>query len=139
MLQPEIGLFNVELTSAGTADPVLGPAAPLVGCLQWHHASVTRLPPGAAVLAANAACPVQAMRVGPAAWGVQFHPEVDADTVADWGAVPDYVVDLEAALGREGRRRFEAEARAGLPRLTATAGRLYRAFMAQAAAARVPA
>ena len=137
MTAAEIGLFEVALTVSGQADPVLGPAAPLANCLQWHHAAVTRPPPGAVVLADNAACPVQAMRVGSRAWGVQFHPEVDASTAADWGAVPDYAADLDAALGPEGRQQFEAACRAGLPHFEATAQRLYTAFTAQAAMARM--
>ena len=139
MLAPEIGLCEVALTAAGLADPVLGPAAPLGPCVQWHYAAVTRLPPGAVVLAENAACAVQAMRLGRVAWGVQFHPEVDAETVADWAAVPDYVADLEEALGANGRQRFEDATRAALPRFAATAQRLFDAFIAEAVAATVPA
>ena len=138
MHAPEIGLCEVALTPEGLADPVLGPAAPLGLCLQWHYAAVTQMPPGAVLLAGNAACPVQAMRVGRMAWGVQFHPEVDADTVADWGAVPEYVADLDAALGTDGRRQFEDATRARLHCFEATARRLFDAFVAQAVAAAIP-
>jgi GMP synthase (glutamine-hydrolysing) len=36
------------------------------------------------VLATSDRCANQAFRLGPAAWGVQFHPEVLADITADW-------------------------------------------------------
>lgn len=137
MRAPEIGVGRVALTPEGLRDPVLGGALGSVAppVLQWHHAEVARLPDGAVTLASNPACPVQAMRVGRAAWGVQFHPEVDARTLADWRAMPDYAADLNGSLGQAGRLRFEAEVDAATPGFERTARRLYDAFMAQAAGA----
>jgi GMP synthase (glutamine-hydrolysing) len=42
---------------------------------------VLALPAGAVRLAESDLDPVQAFSAGPRAWGVQFHPEFDADTV----------------------------------------------------------
>lgn len=44
-----------------------------------HTQSVVQLPPGAKVLAANADEPHHAFSIGACAWGVQFHPEFDAE------------------------------------------------------------
>ncbi|WP_348626360.1 hypothetical protein [Aminobacter sp. AP02] len=41
--------------------------------LQWHGAEVSVLPDGSEILAANMACPNQAMRVGRRAYGFQCH------------------------------------------------------------------
>jgi GMP synthase (glutamine-hydrolysing) len=46
-----------------------------------HVDSVTRLPPGAEVLATTALDPVAAFRVGHRVRAVQFHPELDADVM----------------------------------------------------------
>lgn len=51
----------------------------------WNNDVVTALPPGAVELARTPAG-TQAMRLGGAVWGVQFHPEVDAETVRPWAA-----------------------------------------------------
>jgi hypothetical protein len=67
--------------------------------IQWHHDEITELPVGAVLLAASSGYPVQAFRVGPAAWGVQFHPEVDLATFADWVATSGPVL---AARGLDG-------------------------------------
>lgn len=101
MAAPEVGLTTVDLTLDGRADPVFAGFPERVDCFQWHGAEVTRLPEGAVVLAANAACPTQAIRWGRHAYGFQYHCEITASTVADWEAIPEYKASLEAALGRE--------------------------------------
>ncbi len=61
---------------AGLPDPAAGPS--------MHADAVVELPPGAVWLASSETYPYQAFRVGEAAWGVQFHPEVSAATFAAW-------------------------------------------------------
>lgn len=138
MSRPEVGMGYVELTNAGQRDRVTWRLLRLHPALHWHHAEVTRLPDGAVVLARNKASEVQAMRVGHKAWGVQFHPEVDGPTLADWRATPDYAEELERTLGSDGRARFDAAADARAPELRAYAQRLFGAFLGQAAAAPRP-
>jgi GMP synthase-like glutamine amidotransferase len=76
---PEIGWVEVERSAP---DPLLtGVDSPFV-TLQWHDYSFT-LPPGAMSVAARPDGE-QVFRVGPCAWGTQFHPEVDAELVALW-------------------------------------------------------
>ena len=83
MSEPEIGWYEIEITSAGAADPVLGPLAPSVELFEWHHYAA-RLPPGAVELARTPAC-VQAFRVdGKPAWGLQFHAEVTRENLFSW-------------------------------------------------------
>jgi len=71
----EIGWMEIE-----SSDHVLVPAGPW---LQWHR-DTFRSPPGATVLAHSPAGP-QAYVVG-RSLGVQFHPEVTPEIVADWVA-----------------------------------------------------
>lgn len=96
MLHPEIGVMDVGLTAAGEHDPLLSALPPNFPALQWHGAEVARLPVGTVALATNAHCAVQAMRVGPAAWGLQFHIEASAPVVAEWATVPEYRAALAA-------------------------------------------
>jgi GMP synthase-like glutamine amidotransferase len=90
--QPEIGWHPVELTPAGAEDPLLGPLAPSFEAFQWHSYEFP-LPPGAVALARSEVC-LQAARVGPAAWAIQFHPEVSAADARDW--IEDYRSDPDA-------------------------------------------
>ena len=101
MARPEVGMGTVSLTAAGLDDPLLAGFPATVETFQWHGAEVSRLPDGAVVLAANEACPVQAMRWGRHAYGFQYHVEITATTVADWQAIPEYAASLDAALGVE--------------------------------------
>ncbi len=61
-----------------------------------HRESVLRLPPGAVLLGGNRADPHQAFRVGECAWGVQFHPEFDAEVMRG------YLAGRRAELIEEG-------------------------------------
>ena len=83
MPEPEIGWYEIEVTDAGAADPVLGPLAPSVELFEWHH-YVAPLPPGATELARTPLC-VQAFRIdGKPAWGLQFHAEVTRESLWGW-------------------------------------------------------
>ena len=81
--EPEIGWYDIEITEAGAADPVIGPLAPSVELFEWHH-YIAPLPPGAVELARTPAC-VQAFRIeGKPAWGLQFHAEVTRENLWSW-------------------------------------------------------
>lgn len=78
----EKGLVEIGLTAAGAADPLFAGIDGSFRAFQWHNDSFA-LPSGALHLAASKVCPGQAFRIGNA-WGVQFHPEVDAAIIAAW-------------------------------------------------------
>lgn len=77
----EIGTVQVALAAAARDDELLGefPGALLVQ--SSHLESVLELPPDATRLATTKLDPNHAFRIGRSAWGVQFHPEFDADIV----------------------------------------------------------
>jgi GMP synthase-like glutamine amidotransferase len=112
--EPEVGLGRVELTAAGRADPVLGPAADGTGCLpvvHWHGDTFD-MPPGAARLASSDRYPNQAFRAGPRAYGLQFHVEVDRALAEGWG--PHLPSGVE--LGEPGRAEVQRAGRSVLER-----------------------
>jgi GMP synthase (glutamine-hydrolysing) len=84
---PEIGWLEVERLPAGDADPVAGSLPDRFTAFQWHSYAC-RLPAGAVELARSPVCP-QAFVLGGSAWGVQFHPEVDAPTLDGWLRLPE--------------------------------------------------
>ncbi|MDR3515776.1 MAG: type 1 glutamine amidotransferase [Azospirillaceae bacterium] len=79
----EVGFGTVTLTTDARDDPVFGVLGAVEPVLHWHYDTFD-LPPGARLLARGAACENQAFRIGGNIYGVQFHPEVDADLVAAW-------------------------------------------------------
>ena len=113
---PEVGWFQIELTSAGADDPVLGTLPRRTEAFQWHHYTY-ELPDRAEELARSDAA-TQAFRLG-RAWGIQFHAEATLAMVEDWlREDPDDVTDPErlreqtreriATWNDHGRRLCEA-------------------------------
>jgi GMP synthase (glutamine-hydrolysing) len=90
---PEIGWYPLQLTDAGRADPVLQALAPEAPVFQWHGHTFD-LPPGAVQLARTGTCEQQAFRWGRHAYGLQFHPEVDARLIGRWLQHPGYAQEL---------------------------------------------
>ncbi|WP_351231419.1 type 1 glutamine amidotransferase [Streptomyces sp. NPDC002133] len=76
----EIGAGTVTLTPAASNDPLLTGLNPALPVFHWHQDTFT-LPAGARLLASSTRYAHQAFRVGPTAWGLQFHIEVDAAAI----------------------------------------------------------
>ena len=53
--------------------------------VQWHEDAIVDLPPGAVLLASSSRYAHQAFRLGPCAWGRQFHIETPPEMVRRWG------------------------------------------------------
>ena len=82
----ELGSLPVALTEEGCRDPLFAGMPVEFDTFQWHHDSFD-IPDGGVLLASSTACPHQAFRVGSAAWGTQFHPEVTERIIRDWCAL----------------------------------------------------
>jgi GMP synthase (glutamine-hydrolysing) len=83
----EIGWAPVHLTDAGSADPLFQGIASPTTFFHWHGDTFD-LPEGAEWLAYSAKCRHQAFRHGKNVYGLQFHPEVSAEMIADWSTQP---------------------------------------------------
>lgn len=90
--EPEIGWFEVEVTSDGAEDPLLAGLEPRFEAFEWHSYECNP-PPGALTLARTPVCG-QAFRFGPSAWGIQFHAEVTPQIVDGW--IDGYRADSDA-------------------------------------------
>lgn len=81
---PEMGWYDITLTSAGRED-VLFAGQPWSGPqFQWHHWEVTTLPQDAKPLATSERCNIQAWAKGINTYAVQFHPECARETITAW-------------------------------------------------------
>jgi GMP synthase (glutamine-hydrolysing) len=76
----EIGTVPIDKTPEGRIDPLLSALADRFLAHESHSESVVRLPPDATPLAFSTLSAHQAFR-SRRAWGVQFHPEFDADVM----------------------------------------------------------
>jgi len=78
--RPEIGWGTVQLEPGAADDPLFSELTGELAVLHWHGETFD-LPAGAVHLASSAGYPNQAFRLGPRAWGLQFHLEVDLAAV----------------------------------------------------------
>jgi GMP synthase (glutamine-hydrolysing) len=76
---PEIGTVPVTLSHEAARDPLFASLPPVFAAHVTHSQTASVLPPGSAVLATSDHDRHQAFRLGRHAWGVQFHPEFDAE------------------------------------------------------------
>lgn len=80
----EVGTFTIRLRPESRTDRLLAHLPREFPAHTTHTQSVLTLPHGAVLLAENAFEPHHAFRVGPNAWGVQFHPEYDSRIMRDY-------------------------------------------------------
>jgi len=126
---PEIGVLEIELTEEGKADPLFQGTANKQQCLQWHSVRVAQAPEGAVILAKSDVCSVQAMRIGSNAWSMQYHVEIEPDTVDNWGAVPAYAEALRTTLGEGALPTLKADTDANMNQCLSCARQIYQNFM----------
>ena len=129
----QMGVLPIGLRRAAAADRLLGRLTEHRSprSVQWNDDVVVRMPPGAQLLAATPEGVPQALRLGDAAWGVQFHPEVDAAIVTAWAEEHGPATPVQAAA------LVDIAARAAVTEAT---GRVLAAAFASVAAgpARLP-
>lgn len=120
---------EVERLPAGADDALLAGVGPTVRALHWNE-DAFELPDGATELLSRAGEGCEAFRFGPRAWGIQFHPEIDADALEGWY--------LSGADELREAGLSEAEARAAdalhLERQAQTGRAVFGAFAAAVAA-----
>jgi len=94
----EMGTVRITFTPEAMQDNLIGGFTPTIDAQVSHKQSLLELPPGALLLGSSARDPHQAFRYGDQTWGVQFHPEFDADIAAEY---VDYCADLLRAEGQD--------------------------------------
>jgi GMP synthase-like glutamine amidotransferase len=125
----EIGILDVALTEAGQKDGLFEGLPVKQKCLQWHSVCVAQPPENATVLASSDSCRVQAMRVGSKAWSMQYHVEVEEDTIDNWAAVPAYREALNSTLGDDGLATMKAVGDQNISNFLDCSEKIYRNFM----------
>ena len=127
---PEIGILDIDLTAAGKADVVFGKLPARTKALQWHSVRVAQAPDDAVILASSSVCPNQAMRIGRNAYSMQYHVEIEPETIPAWGRVPTYEAALAQVRGPGALAALLKEAEPLMDDFAANARTLYRGFMA---------
>ena len=127
---PEIGVLDIDMTAAAGDDALFAGYPQTIKAVQWHSYEVQGLDDSAEVtlLGSSVSTRHQIFRYREHAWAVQFHVEVRADTVMEWGKVPEYRAALENSLGADALAGFDAAAREHMPEMNRLAQLLYENF-----------
>ena len=126
---PEIGIFEIELNNNGINDTIFNGMDERQFCLQWHSVKVTKIPENTVVLASSPLCEVQAMKVGHCAWSMQYHVEVERDTIDKWISDPDYRFSLEKSLGKGVLDGIKKQATLLMPNLNSNCRKIFSNFL----------
>jgi GMP synthase (glutamine-hydrolysing) len=123
----------VEKLPAAEGDPVIGHLPDPVRALHWNEDGFS-VPPGAVELLTRATeAGGTAFRWRDNAWGIQFHPEADADALEGWYADPAWVE--QAGVKEEAAREAD---RVHLPGQRATAEGIFGGFASYVATRMAP-
>jgi GMP synthase (glutamine-hydrolysing) len=95
----EVGFEPIRPNAAAAADPLLSVYGDGDMVFHWHQDTMG-LPPDSQLLATGDRVPVQAYRVGEAAWGLQFHFEIDAAELELWLDEANAVMDVGEVWGK---------------------------------------
>jgi GMP synthase (glutamine-hydrolysing) len=79
----EIGWSTVHLTAEGKKDPLFRGLGEQMDIFQWHE-DMFQVPKEGKLLATSLGCPHQALKVGPIAYGLQFHVEITDQSIREW-------------------------------------------------------
>ena len=127
--QPEIGILDVSLTEKGLGSPFFSGLEKTQKCLQWHSAEIIEQPDGIAVLATSPACAIQAMSYENHAFSMQYHIELEHDTVTNWGDIPAYKQALQKSLGADALSSLDQNAQQNMADFNRVAALLYKNFL----------
>lgn len=124
----EVGVCAVSLLAQANSDRLFAGITSPLQCVQWHEAEVQALPNGTVALAASDLCPVQAMRHGCIAYGIQFHVEVTDSTVREWGGVPAYAAALQQSMGKGALEKLDHDVQGARMALHSSARQFFKNF-----------
>jgi len=109
--QWEIGWLPITTNEAAESDPLLAGLGETFHAFLWHGDQITKLPPGATLLASSEKCKVQVYRLdGLPVWGVQFNPQYDPviaeGVIRAAKTLPKYGYDLDEMVAT-GYREYD--------------------------------
>lgn len=129
--RPELSVSNITRI---VPDPILDDLPTHFPVLKWHGVAAANLPEDTTILAESDTCPVQAIRIGSCAWGVQFHPEITADLIQDWLTDPaNWSCAVDWLGGEAAAKSFAKDSAAHAKAASAQSKALYSGLRSTAA------
>jgi len=128
--QPEIGILDININKNQVKDKLFYSFPSKIKALQWHSYEVVKMEniKDVSLLASSNLTKYQIFKYKEHAYGIQFHIEIQSNTVKDWGCIPEYKNALEESLGKGSLEKFEIEADKNMVDMNNCATQLYENF-----------
>lgn len=99
----ELGFFEINLNNQKENDPIFKNFPESFNVFQWHSYEVTNLDnPNICILGASENTPIQLFRYKENAYGIQFHIEIEKETLKNWCSEENFRKELQETIGING-------------------------------------
>ena len=96
----ELGFCEISLNNQKDNDPIFKNFPECFEVFQWHSYEVTNLDnPNICMLGSSETTPIQLFRYKENAYGIQFHIEIEKETIKNWCSDENYRKELQKNIG----------------------------------------
>ena len=126
---PEIGVLNINILDNKKKDQLFKNFDNQIKALQWHSYEVSELNNSdVTILGSSDITKFQIFKYKNRAYGIQFHIEVDENTIIKWSKVPELKNALEKYLGKNSIDELDKSLRNNIQEMNNNTKKLYENF-----------
>ena len=126
---PEIGVLNINILDNKKKDQLFKNFDNQIKVLQWHSYEVSELNNSdVTILGSSVITKFQIFKYKNYAYGIQFHMEVDENTIIKWSKVPELKNALEKYLGKNSTDELDKLLRNNIQEMKYNTKKLYENF-----------
>ena len=126
---PEIGVLNIDILDNKKKDQLFQNFDNQIKALQWHSYEVGELHNSdITILGSSDITKFQIYKYKNHAYGIQFHMEVDENTIIKWSKVPELKNALEKYLGKNSIDELDKLLRNNIQEMNNNTKKLYENF-----------
>jgi len=126
---PEIGVLNIDILDNKKNDQLFQNFDHEIKALQWHSYEVSELNNSdVTILGSSDITKFQIFKYKNHAYGIQFHMEVDENTIIKWSKVPELKNALEKYLGKNSIDELDILLRNNIQEMNNNTKKLYENF-----------
>ena len=126
---PEIGVLNINILDNKKKDKLFKNFDNKIKALQWHSYEVSELNNSdVTILGSSDVTKFQIFKYKNHAYGIQFHMEVDENTIITWSKVPELKNALEKYLGKNSIDELDKLLRNNIQEMNYNTKKLYENF-----------
>ena len=126
---PEIGVLNINILDNKKKDQIFQNFDNQIKALQWHSYEVSELNNSeVTILGSSDITKLQIFKYKNHAYGIQFHMEVDENTIIKWSKVPELKNALEKYLGKNSIDELDILLRNNIQEMNYNTKKLYENF-----------